>query len=183
MTGAKVNDGSLQAKDIAALPLMRGPRGAEGPPGAAAPPTQASRSAYTSRDIGATPVPLAPVSAFVDVLDLAVPAESGGYGASSGNVTATAPGRLVATATVTVHSDAAGATLYCRLIIASNGTAARAFGAVSNTSLVASSHVNLTVTGGTDVEAGTHNVRTQCSGGVAGFAFHRGNLTVVVTPR
>ena len=180
MTGAKVKDGSLGVKDIGGS-LPRGPRGVEGPRGdtgpAGADGAPLTRAAFSSRETGAVPVPLTPVGTAVDVLDLAVPAGSSGYVASSGNIVVSGPSRLVAVANATVHSDPAGASLICSLVLDGN----RSMGPASNGQLNAGSHLSVAVTGGADVDPGTHNLRLRCSGEPRGSAFHRGSLTVVAT--
>ena len=182
VTSAKVKDRSLAAKDFGGS-LPRGPRGVEGPRGATGPAgadgAPLTRAAFASRESGAVPVPLTPVGTAVDVLDLAVPAGSSGYVASSGNIVVSGLSRLVAVANATVHSDPAGASLICSFVLDGN----RSMGPASNGQLSAASHVSVSITGGADVDPGTHNVRLRCSGEAPGFTFHRGSLTVVATPR
>jgi hypothetical protein len=43
--------------------------------------------------------------------------------------------------------------------------------------------VPVAVGAGTDIEAGTYDVRVQCSSGDPAMSCHRGNLTVAVAPR
>jgi hypothetical protein len=126
VTGAKVEDGSLAAKDLGG-PLPRGPRGCRDRPASRA--GTASRLGYASRDpsnLGAA-VPIGLNAARGDLVILSTPAGTAAYGGSSGLVTAAGPSRLVADGQVVIVDDAgAPGFLSCRLLLV--GTAAREVG-------------------------------------------------------
>jgi hypothetical protein len=182
VTGAKVRDGSLAAKDFGGS-LPRGTRGPQGPPG---PLSSGSGSAgalgFASRDpvIAGSSIDLAATP--VDVLTLSVPAGTGGYVASSGPVTVTGPSRLIANAqAVILNADAARANVSCSIAVV--GSEVRAIGSYVNAHIEpANGYIPVAVSAGTEVEAGSYDVRVRCSGAPT-LSFHRGNLTVAVAAR
>ena len=184
VTGAKVKDRSLAAKDFGGT-LPRGPRGPAGPPGQPGSGSGPGSGAvgFSSRDpllvggaidVGATAV---------DVLALSVAAGTAGYVASSGPITATAPSRLIVNAqAVILNSAAARGNVSCSVALVA--AEVRQIGNYVNAGIEPSGgYVPVAVSAGTEVDAGTYDVRVRCSSGSPSITFHRGNLTVAVTPR
>ena len=185
VTGGKVRNGALTAKDFRASSLPRGPRGPQGPKGDSA-PGAIPRVAFGSRDPvqgpgGGSAVALS--AAFVDLIGLNVAAGQTGYTASSGPITASGPSRLIANAQGVILNAAAGAGyVACRIALV--GTDTRVLGNYTNANIPPSNgFVPVTVGAGADIEAGTYDVRLQCSSAEPAMSFHRGNLTVAIAPR
>ncbi len=180
VTSAKVRDGSLQAKDFGGS-LARGPRGPQGPAGQSA--AGASALGFASRDPIIVVAPIDVGATAVDVVGLGVPAGTAGYVASSGLVTATAPSRLIANAQVVILDGAAtrGA-VSCSIALI--GSEVRPIGNFVNAFIEPNSgFVPVAVSAGTDIAAGTYDVRVRCSSDAPSMTFHRGNLTVALAAR
>jgi hypothetical protein len=182
VTSGKVRNGTLTAKDFQASALNRGPRGPQGPKGDSA-PGAIPRVAFASRDPVAGSGAALPVgAAFADYIGLDVGAGSAGYVSSSGRVVATGPSRLIANGeAVITNNSGAAADVSCRLTVVAAET--RAIGSYANGSIANGGYIPVSVSAGTDVEAGTYDVRLQCSSPAAAIQFHRGNLTVAIAPR
>jgi hypothetical protein len=181
VTSSKVRNGSLTRRDFRGDALPRGPRGAQGPPGQAA--TGSSSLAYASRDpilagpavdVGATPV---------DVVRLSVPAGTAGYVASSGPVTVTRPSRLIVDAQAVILNGApARGGVDCSIAVV--GTDVRTIGTYVNAHIEPNGGFTpVAVSAGTEIQAGTYDVRLQCSSPQPSMSFHRGNLAVAVASR
>lgn len=182
VTSGKVRNGALTAKDFRASALPRGPRGAQGPKGDSA-PGAIPRVGFASRDPVAGAGGALPVgAAFADYIGLDVAAGSGGYVSSSGRVVASGPSRLIANGqAVVTNNSGAPADVSCRLTVVAAET--RAIGNYANASIANGGYIPVAVSAGTDVEAGTYDVRLQCSSPAPAIQFHRGNLTVAIAPR
>jgi hypothetical protein len=184
VTSGKVRNGSLTAKDFRSSALKRGPRGAQGPKGDSAPGT-APRVAFASRDMYATPGPgaIALGTTPTDVIGLGIGAGTSNYTASSGRITVGGPSRLVANGqAVLLNAAAARGDVACRIALV--GSDARVLGNYVNAAVEAGGgYLPVAVSAGTDVEAGTYDVRLQCFSGSPSIAFHRGNLMVATAPR
>jgi hypothetical protein len=180
VTGAKVRNGSLAAKDFGGT-LPRGPRGAPGPPGQSA--SGSGSLGFASRDPVINGPAIAVGAANVDLLALGVPAGTSSYVASSGLVTATGPSRLIANAQVVILNGAATrGNVSCSITLV--GTEIRQIGNYVNANIEASNgYVPVAVGAGTDLDAGTYDVRVRCASDNPAMTFHRGNLTVAVTSR
>lgn len=182
VTSSKVRDGSLRAQDFAGLP--RGPRGPQGPAGPAGGTGSGSLTlGYASRDpvlvgpaiaVGATPV---------DLVRLGVPAGSEGYVASSGPITVTGPSRLIANAQVVIlNGSAARGDASCSITLVA--AEVRQIGNYVNAYVEPNNgYLPVAVGAGSDIEAGTYDVRIRCSSSAPSMTFHRGNLNVAVAPR
>ncbi len=184
VTSGKVRNGTLTAKDFRRSTLLRGPRGAQGLKGDSA-PGAIPRAAYAGRDLFAAPAtgPALAIDATPrDFIGLDVAAGTAGYVASSGRITASGPSRLIADSQLVI-TNASGAPndVNCRIVLIGSDT--RVIGSAINAQLPNNGYIPVTVSGGTDVEAGTYDVRAQCSSGAPEIKFHRGNLTVAVAPR
>jgi hypothetical protein len=183
VTSGKVRNGSLTAKDFRASALKRGPRGPQGPKGDSV--GAIPRVAFASRDpvspAGGTSIGVG--GAPIDLVGLRVPAGTSGYTASSGPVAVSGPSRLIANAqAVILNGGAATANVTCRIVLVASDT--RPLGNYVNANIPgANGYVPVAIGAGTDVEAGTYDVRVQCSSDAPGMSFHRGNLTVAVAPR
>jgi hypothetical protein len=182
VTSSKVRDRSLRAKDFANGQLPRGPRGAQGPAGASA--SSVVRAGFASRDPvygpdgGASAIAVG--AAATDLVSLDVAAGSAGYVASSGLVTASGPSRLVADGqAVLVNGAGVPTDASCRLAI--SGSASRAIGNYVNVLIGPAAYATQSVSAGTDLDAGTYNVKLQCYG--TSLTFHRGNLVATIVPR
>jgi hypothetical protein len=118
-----------------------------------------------------------------DLIGLNVPAGNVGYVTSSGTVTASGPSRLVAHAEpVMLNASASPSYVSCQLVLLA--PAPRIIGSRVDSSIAASgAFVPVAVSAGTDVEAGTYDVRVQCYAPSPEVQFHRGNLTVSIAPR
>jgi len=184
VTSGKVRNGSLMAKDFRASALKRGPRGPQGPKGDSA-PGAIPRVAFASRGpvapSGGTSIGVG--AAPTDLVGLRVPVGTSGYTASSGPVTANGPSRLVANAQAVILNGAATTgNVSCRITLVTAD--ARPLGNYVNANIPGNNgYVPVAVSAGTDVEAGTYDVRVQCYSDAPGMSFHRGNLTVAVAPR
>jgi len=184
VTSAKVRNGTLTAKDFTSSALKRGPRGPVGPKGDSA-PGAIPRAGFASRDPiagggAAAAIPIG--TAFADFIGLAVPAGSTGYVSSSGPVTAGGPSRLVASAqAVTTNGSGADANVTCRILVVAAD--ARPIGSYTNARIANGGYIPVAVSAGTDVEAGTYDVRLQCSSDAPAIQFHRGNLIASIAPR
>ena len=185
VTAGKVRNGSLQAKDFGPGQLPRGPRGAQGPKGDSAPTVAVAQTAFASRDPvqgpgGSSPTGFPIGTTPTDLLTLDVAAGGSGYLASSGVITAPGPSRLVANAqAVIVNGAATNSDASCRLAL--SGSEERAIGTYVNVLIGPSTYVAHNVSAGTDVPAGTYNVKLQCYG--PSLTFHRGNLIATLVPR
>ena len=185
VTSGKVRNGSLTAKDFRASALKRGPRGPQGPKGDSA-PGAIPRVGYASRDpyaAGGSRQAVAVGAGAVDLIGLNVAAGRSDYTSSSGRVTASGPSRLIANGqAVILNADAANQSVNCQIVLV--GTDVRVIGNYVNANIGAGGgYIPVAVSAGSDVEAGTYDVRLQCHTGAPGLTFHRGNLTVAVAPR
>ena len=185
VTSGKVRNGSLTAKDFQSSVLKRGPRGPQGPKGDSA-PGAIPRVAFASRDPfkpSGSRQAVAVCAGGVDVIGLDVPAGRSDYTSSSGRVTVSGPSRLIANGqAVILNADAANQPVNCQIVLV--GSATRVIGNDVNANLGAGGgFIPVAVSAGTDVEAGTYDVRLQCNTPAPAMTFHRGNLTVAVAPR
>jgi len=184
VTSAKVRNGSLSAKDFQSSALKRGPRGPQGPKGDSATSVTA-RVAFASRDTYASPGPGAITLTTTpnDVIGLGVAAGTSNYTASSGRITVDGPSRLIADGqAVILNAAATRGDVGCRLALVGSDT--RVLGNYVNAFVEAGNgYLPVAVSAGTDVEAGTYDVRLQCFSGSPSIQFHRGNLTVSTAPR
>jgi hypothetical protein len=184
VTGAKVRNGTLTAKDFRASALKRGPRGPQGPMGESV--GAIPRTGYASRDPykpGGSRRPVAVGAGAVDLIGLDVRAGTSDYTSSSGRVTASGPSRLVANGqAVILNAGAANGDVNCRIVLV--GTDARVIGNDVNALVGAGgAYYPVAVSAGSDIDAGSYDVRLQCSSGAPSLAFHRGNLAVAIAPR
>jgi hypothetical protein len=180
VTSGKVRNGSLQAKDFARSQLPRGPSGPQGPPGTS---SGATSLGFASRDPVAAGSAIDVGTAPVDLLSLAAPAGTAGYVASSGPVTASGPGRLIADAQVVIL-DAAATRANVSCSIALVGSEVRPIGNYVNANIEPDSgYVPVAVSAGAEVAAGTYDVRVRCATTAPSVTFHRGNLTVALASR
>jgi hypothetical protein len=129
------------------------------------------------------PTPIAIGADPVDVLTLGVTAGSQGYLSSSGTITATGPSRLIAIGeALVVNAGPVNSDIRCRLSVTGSDT--RPLGNYVNALVQSGFYTSIPVSGGIDVDAGTYDVHVQCyetSG--SSNQFHRGNLTVTISPR
>jgi hypothetical protein len=185
VTSGKVRNGTLTAKDFRASALPRGPRGAQGPKGDSA-PGAIPRAGFASRDpVVGTNTAIPVTAAAVDLVALSGTAGSGGYGTSSGPVTATGPSRLIANGQAVILNNGPGpasGNVSCRLAAIASDT--RLLGTYVNANIPPNNgYVPVAVSGGIDVDAGSYDVRLQCLSNEPAMQFHRGNLTVSIAPR
>jgi hypothetical protein len=184
VTSGKVRNGSLTAKDFRGSALKRGPRGPQGPKGDSV--GAIPRVAWASRDPfkpGGSRQAVPVGAGGVNLVGLDVPAGTSDYTSSSGRITASGPSRLIANGqAVVLNADAANQPVNCQLVLV--GSATRVIGNDVNANIGAGGgFIPVAVSGGSDVDAGTYDVRLQCSSPAPGMTFHRGNLTVAVAPR
>jgi hypothetical protein len=184
VTSGKVRNGSLTAKDFSASALKRGPRGPQGPKGDSV--GAIPRVAFASRDpfkAAGSRQAVAVGANAVDLIGLDVAAGKSDYTSSSGRVTVSGPSRLIANGqAVILNADAANQSVNCQIVLV--GSDVRLIGNDVNANIAAANgYIPVAVSAGSDVDAGTYDVRLQCHTGAPGMTFHRGNLTVVVAPR
>jgi hypothetical protein len=184
VTSGKVRNGSLTAKDFRGSALKRGPRGPQGPKGDSV--GAIPRVAWASRDPfkpGGSRQSVAVGAGGVDLVGLDVPAGKSDYTSSSGRITASGPSRLIANGqAVILNADAANQAVNCQIVLV--GSATRVIGNDVNASIGAGGgFIPVAVSAGSDVDAGTYDVRLQCNSAAPSMTFHRGNLTVAVAPR
>ena len=98
-------------------------------------------------------------------------------------MTANGPSRLVANGqAVILNAAPAGGNVNCHIALIGSDT--RVLGNYVNANIApAGGYVPVAVSAGTDIEAGTYDVRLQCASGAPDITFHRGNLTVAIAPR
>jgi len=184
VTSGKVRNGSLTAKDFRGSALKRGPRGPQGPKGDSV--GAIPRVAWSSRDPfkpGGSRQAVAVGAGGVDLVGLDVPAGKSDYTSSSGRITASGPSRLIANGqAVILNADAANQPVNCQIVLV--GSATRVIGNDVNAYIGAGGgFIPVAVSAGSDVDAGTYDVRLQCNSAAPSMTFHRGNLTVAVAPR
>jgi hypothetical protein len=183
VTGAKVRDGSLAAKDCGGS-VPRGPRGPQGPPGPSGSGSGgAGALGFASRDPVTAGAAVAVGGVAVDLVTLGVPAGTDGYVASSGPVTVTGPSRLIANAQVVILNAATTrGNVSCSMALV--GSELRPIGNYVNANIEpGNGYVPVALSAGSEVEAGSYDVRVRCSSGEPSLTFHRGNLTVAVAAR
>jgi len=149
VTSGKVRNGSLRAGDFQTASLPRGPRGPQGPQGDAAGGGAATVLGYASRDVflGEAPGQINVGAAPADVLGLGVPVGIGGYTATSGTLTVSAPSRLIANAQATMYNGSGGiGDINCRIAIF--GAEARPIGSYVNGQLPVAGYIPIAVSAG-----------------------------------
>jgi len=179
VTSAKVKNGSLTAVDFKKGTLLTGPRGAAGAPGATGPAgasgapgaqgaTGPQGPSEATSALRATPVDLAPASAFAAVVSLA----------GNGTPLTVAGARQVQIqAMVTISRDNAlrtvAAPARCRALLGPSGGALAQVGADAQMIMPAWNGTStdttfdqvIVVASGTVSASGTYNVRIECAGG------------------
>lgn len=179
VTSAKVKNGSLTAVDFKKGTLLTGPRGAAGAPGATGPAgasgapgaqgaTGPQGPSEATSALRATPVDLAPASAFAAVVSLA----------GNGTPLTVAGARQVQIqAMVTISRDNAlrtvAAPARCRALLGPSGGALAQVGADAQMIMPAWNNTDpdptfdqvIVVASGTVSASGTYNVRIECAGG------------------